>query len=265
MKLMDYENGRLRKQVHAKEKRKAEKKGTTQAHARLMTGAENLNALAEQDFMKRWKEVMKELAPIFKRIRKEISDDSKAAAAAVKKAARGRGRGGQRGGGKSRGRGGQRGGGGGKSKGQGRGRGRGRGRGKGRLTSLEEESEGGASSSNESSDNGKRSESSESGEEDQSGGVYEDAAADIPPSVLTPPIQPVRPRPAYRMIAPAVVTTDSTGHSGSQPQIGGVPIIAGTVDGTGTAAECENAVENEHRYPRRSNRTKLRFVQGIDA
>ncbi len=82
MTLMDSENGRLCKQVYAKEKKKAEKKGTTQAHARLMTGAENLDALAEKDFMKHWKEVVKELAPTFKRIRKEISDHNKAVAAA---------------------------------------------------------------------------------------------------------------------------------------------------------------------------------------
>jgi len=90
MKLMDTENGRLRKQVHAKEKRKAEKRGTAQGHARLMTGAENLDALAEHDFMKHWKEVMKELAPIFKRIRKEINEHDKkiaAAAAAARKTA----------------------------------------------------------------------------------------------------------------------------------------------------------------------------------
>ena len=47
-----------------KEKQKAKKKGTTQAHAHLMTGTENLNALAEKDFMKYWKDMMKELAPI---------------------------------------------------------------------------------------------------------------------------------------------------------------------------------------------------------
>jgi hypothetical protein len=91
MKLMDSENGWLCKQVYAKEKRKAEKRGTTQAHARLMTGAENLDALAEHDFMKHWKEVMKELAPIFKHIHKEISKHDKevaAAAAAERKTAR---------------------------------------------------------------------------------------------------------------------------------------------------------------------------------
>ena len=100
MKLMDTENGWLHKQVHAKEKRKAEKQGTTQAHARLMTGAENLDALAEHDFMKHWKEVMKELAPIFKYICKEISEHDKkvvVAAAAARKTAQGRGWGGHRG------------------------------------------------------------------------------------------------------------------------------------------------------------------------
>ena len=43
-----------------------EKKETTQVHACLMTGEENLDALAEKDFMKQWKEVVKEMAPIFK-------------------------------------------------------------------------------------------------------------------------------------------------------------------------------------------------------
>ena len=66
MTLMDLENGYLRKQAFAKEKKKMEKKETTQAHARLMTGEENLDALAEKDFMKQWKEVVKEMAPIFK-------------------------------------------------------------------------------------------------------------------------------------------------------------------------------------------------------
>jgi hypothetical protein len=97
MKLMDSENGRLRKQVHGKERRKTEKKSTTQAHARLMTGAENLDALAESDFMKHWKVLVKELAPVLKRIRKKITDHEKAiaaAAAASKRVTRGRGRGG---------------------------------------------------------------------------------------------------------------------------------------------------------------------------
>ena len=104
MKLMDTENGRLCKQVHAKEKRKAKKWGTAQGHARLMTGAKNLNALAEHDFMKHWKEVMKELALIFKCICKEINKHDKKIAAAVRKTAQGRGWGGHRGraGGRSR-------------------------------------------------------------------------------------------------------------------------------------------------------------------
>src|ERR1700733_9725321 len=75
MKLMDTKNGWLHKQVHAKEKKKAEKRTTAQGHARLITGAKNLDALAESDFMKQWKGVMKELAPIFKQICKKISND----------------------------------------------------------------------------------------------------------------------------------------------------------------------------------------------
>lgn len=266
MKLMDTENGRLRKQVHAKEKRKAEKRGTAQGHARLMTGAENLDALAEHDFMKHWKEVMKELAPIFKRIRKEINEHDKkiaAAAAAARKTARGRGRGGRRGraGGRSR------------AQGQGRGRGRGRGM---HSNVLEEESEGehfdGLSSSSESSDKSMPSGFSKSGEEDESDGEEEEEAPDARP-FQTPPIQPAqprpRPRPAYRMTAPAVdvteAATDRADNVGVQSQIGSVPIVAGIVDGAGTAAEGRNAVENERRYPRRSNRTNVHFTQGIDA
>jgi hypothetical protein len=68
MKLMDSENGRLQKCAFAKEKKKLEKKETTQGHACLMTGEENLDVLAEKDFMKHWKKVTKELAPVFKQI-----------------------------------------------------------------------------------------------------------------------------------------------------------------------------------------------------
>ena len=88
MKLMDTENGQLCKQVHAKEKRKAEKQGTVQGHARLMTGTENLDALAEHNFMKHWKEVMKELEPIFKHIRKEINEHDKKVVAAAQQQGR---------------------------------------------------------------------------------------------------------------------------------------------------------------------------------
>jgi hypothetical protein len=90
---MDTENGRLRKQVHAKQGKRAKKKETTQAHARLMTAVENLDALAKKDFMKHWKDVMKQLAPNLKEIRKEISEHSKAHAMAEWQAAAGRGRG----------------------------------------------------------------------------------------------------------------------------------------------------------------------------
>jgi hypothetical protein len=264
MTLMDSENGRLRKQVHAKETKKAEKKSTTQAHARLMTGAENLDALAEKDFMKHWKDVMKELAPTLKRIRRDITDHYKsiaAAAAAAKRAARGRGlrRGGLRGHG-------------GRSKGQGRGRGRGRG--KVRGGGLEEELEGedfeGLSSGNESSSNeGGRSKSSESGEGDQSG---EYGVVDIPPVPTHPIVQVVRPRPrprpTYRMTAPTFDVTHAAevpnGHSESRPPIGGAPVAAGAGNGTGTAADGQIAVDNERRYPRRSNRTNPQFTPGID-
>ena len=59
------------------EKKRMEKKETTQAHARLMTSKENLDALAEKDFRKHWKEVVKELTPIFKQIRDEIDKKNK--------------------------------------------------------------------------------------------------------------------------------------------------------------------------------------------
>ena len=70
------------------------------------------------------------------------------------------------------------------------------------------------------------------------------------------------------MTAPAVdvtkAETDQTDNVGAQSQIGSVHVIAGIVDGAGTAAEGRNAVENEHRYPRRLNRTNVHFTQGID-
>ena len=72
--------------------------------------------------------------------------------------------------------------------------------------------------------------------------------------VSTYPSTPAQPRPcphpAYQMTAPAVdvtkAETDWTDNVGVQSQIGDVPIIAGIVDGAGTAAEGRNAVENEH-------------------
>ena len=52
------------------------------------------------------------------------------------------------------------------------------------------------------------------------------------------------------MTVPAVdvteAETDWTDNVESQSQIGSVHIIAGIVDGAGTAAEGRNAVENEH-------------------
>lgn len=90
MKFMDSENGCSRNRVFAKEKKKMEKKETTQAHACLMTGAENLDALAEKDFMKQWKDVVKELAPIFKRIWGEINNHEKVIVQAAKDAEKAR-------------------------------------------------------------------------------------------------------------------------------------------------------------------------------
>jgi hypothetical protein len=66
MKLIDPENGQLHQHAYAKEKRKMEKKELTQAPACLMTSEENLDVLAEKDFMKHWKDVTKELALILK-------------------------------------------------------------------------------------------------------------------------------------------------------------------------------------------------------
>jgi hypothetical protein len=88
MKLMDSENGHLQKQIHAKEKRKAEKRETTKAHAHLITATENLDALAERDFKKSWKAVMKKLAPKLKEIWKKITNHEKAITAASRAAAR---------------------------------------------------------------------------------------------------------------------------------------------------------------------------------
>jgi len=42
-----------------------------------MTGTENLDALAEKGFIRNWKEVAKELQPIFKWIQKRITDHYK--------------------------------------------------------------------------------------------------------------------------------------------------------------------------------------------
>jgi hypothetical protein len=90
MKLMDSANGHLQKRAFAKERKKMEKKETTQAHTRLMTGRENLDALAEKDFMKQWKEVVKELVPIFKQIWNKISEHEKGVAQAAKNAQKAR-------------------------------------------------------------------------------------------------------------------------------------------------------------------------------
>jgi hypothetical protein len=84
MKLMDLENGRLWKWAYMREKKKTEQRETTQAHACLMTGVENLNALAEKDFMRKWKDIVKELAPTFKQIRGAISDHEKQMVQAAK-------------------------------------------------------------------------------------------------------------------------------------------------------------------------------------
>ena len=298
MTLMDMENGRLRKRAYAKEKKKAEKKETTQAHARLMTGTENLDALAEKDFMKQWKEVAKELVPIFKRIRKEIGDHDKsiaqaakdvdkarkaeeraakkaaaeaekarkkaarAEAAAAKKAAQGRGRGGNRV--------------------WSRGRGRGRGEGLGRNASgidSEDDSDGedfdDIFSSSESSGKGKHSQSSDAAtgtEEDQFGDAYEDMAAVIPPLPRTTeqevPPRP-RPRPQYWIPAPAVDVGDNgelpEGGNGTQPQIGGAFTVDEVSGEAGNVAEGEDAAETGCRYPRRLNRTNIHFMYGVDA
>jgi len=56
------------------------------------------------------------------------------------------------------------------------------------------------------------------------------------------------------MLAPLVGVTDVEGNprgrSGLQPPIVEVPVIARTEIGARNAAEGENAVENERRYPR---------------
>jgi hypothetical protein len=262
MKLMDSENGRLRKQVHAKEKRRAEKKGTTQAHARLMTGTENLDALAEKDFMKIWKDVMKELGPRLKQIRKEISDHSKAAAeanrraaAAARKATQGRAHcGQQRQGGRSRGQG----------QGRGRGRGRGQGRGRGGMSGSDPEKE--SEDDSEGSSNACL-ESSGSEEAGQTGDGCRDKLADVPLFPTQPTEQVVqprpRPRPTYRATAPAIQDAGSMevpcGHTR------GVPIDSGTANAPEIAEEGQNVADNERRYPRRSNRTNHQFRLGIDA
>jgi hypothetical protein len=121
MKLMDLENQRLRKRAFEKENRKKQNK-LTSGKARHMTAAENLDLLAHQDWESRMKEVLKEAAPRFKILKKNIldyhkalektkktaeRDARKAAAAAARSHGRARGtRAGRRGGGRGgRGRG----------------------------------------------------------------------------------------------------------------------------------------------------------------
>lgn len=294
MTLMDAENGRLRKRAYAKEKKKAERKETTQAHARLMTSAENLDALAKNDFLKHWKEVVKELGPIFKQIRKEISEHEKgvakaardadkarkaeeraakkaaaeaekarkkatrAEAAAAKKAAQGRGCG-------ARG-----------VRSRGRGRGLGKGRGVSDVGSEDNEDFEDASSSPESGSEGERSQSSDSAigmEDDQFGEAYEDMAAAIPPvpnpsTKLDIPPRP-RPRPRYRVQALAVEVGDNEelpeGSNRNQPHIQGVSMVNEKGSEAENVAEGENAAEAGCRYPRRLNRTNIHFKLGVDA
>ncbi|KAM6499488.1 hypothetical protein JOM56_004996 [Amanita muscaria] len=300
MKLMDSENGRLRKRAFAKEKKKTEKRETTQAHARLMTGTENLDALAEKDFKRHWKEVVKELGLIFKRIRKEISDHYKdivdsdkakkaqekaakkavaasekarkrsareeaAAAARATRGLRGRGRGGR-----GRGpRGGAR---------RGGGRGQGRGRGTRAIDSegdLEGEDLNCLSSSTENECEDEHSESATTGDSDQLGGTYDNAVVDIPTAPAKQGGQVVQPRPCprpkyrtIRMPAPILDEVDAVADPGDiggpQSQIGGAPTANETRGEAGTVMESGNGAENGCRYPRRSNRTKPQFKQGID-
>jgi hypothetical protein len=293
MKLMDSENGRLRKRAFAKEKKKTEKRETTQAHARLMTGAENLDALAEKDFMKNWKEVTKELAPVFKRIRKGIADHYKDIAdanknakkaktaqeraakkateaaekvrkqvareeAAATRAIRGRGHGARRGYG-------------GASRGWGHGRERGRGT---SGIELEGDSEGeffdSVSSSTEyDCGHSEFSDAAMVGDDDQLHGMQDDAAVDIPLPPVEPRIQPrPRPRPKYRIPAPipneADVIAGPVNNGGPQSQVGGALAVYEVRGEARTGIEDKNVAENGRRYPRRSNRTNLHFIKEID-
>ena len=300
MKLMDSENGCLQKRAFVKEMKKLKKKETTQGHARLMTGEENLDALAEKDFMKHWKEVMKELMPVFKQIRSEISEhekriaqvaknaekakkkaerDAKKAAevaekarkkaerekaAAERKATRGRGRGTRH----ARG-------------GAGRGKGRGRGQAQGRDTSdidsegnLEGEEIGSASSSDKEGEDdcSGSSDAAMSGEEDQHGDTHQDGAVDGPhlPAPLTEQNLPLRPRPRPRYHMPEAVvgivgeTEQPGGLNAPQLEIGGVTIEYGVRDEPVGVAEGENAMESRHCYPKRSNWSNPHFTRETD-
>jgi hypothetical protein len=296
MKLMDSENGRLRKRAYAKEKRKAGKRETTLAHARLMTGAENLDALAENDFRKLWKEVAKEMRPIFKRRQKNIADHyrkiaderkkaakvQKAQERAAKKAAgaaekarkqaaareeavttRGRGRGGRQGRG-----------------GAGRGRGRGRGRGKGRGArdidseqASEEEDLEGSSSSTENEGENEYPESSDAdttGDDEHLGDAYNEASVDIPKLPVQQRIHSrPRPRPNYRIPAPirdeAEVVAVQADDREPQLQMGGTPTVNETSGEAGAMIEGEIGGGNGRRYPKRSNRSNRHFSVGVDA
>jgi DDE superfamily endonuclease len=303
MKLMDSENGRLRKRAYTREKKKTEKRETTQAHARLMTGEENLNALAEKDFMRKWKDVVKELAPTFKQIRGTIGDHEKQMAqaaknadrarkeqeratkkalaaaekakkkaareeaAAARKAACGSGRGWRRGNGGAR-RGGAR----------VRGRGKG-GNGIGMEVDSEVDDLDGQSSSAESDDEDELPESSDSptsAEQDQHDAEYEVVAPGAPHFPLSPTKQVVkprpRPRPTFRIPEAGVDVANEAedrehleGFGGPQSQIAGVLIEDRGQGEAGKTVEGENVEDSGRRYPRRSNRSNARFVYGIDA
>ncbi|KAM6500228.1 hypothetical protein JOM56_003242 [Amanita muscaria] len=278
MKLMDSENGRLRKRAFAKEKKKTEKRETTQAHARLMTGTENLDALAEKDFKRHWKEVVKELGPIFKRIRKEISDhykdivDSDKAKKAQEKAAKGCGSFGESEEAVRKGRGSS------SSKGYTRATGQGPWWAGAWATWWSQERGGAWPGQRESTENeceDEHSESATTGDSDQLGGTYDNAVVDIPTAPAKQGGQVVQPRPCprpkyrtIRMPAPILdevaAVADPGDIGGPQSQIGGAPTANETRGEAGTVMESGNGAENGCRYPRRSNRTKPQFKQGID-
>ena len=87
MKLMDLENERLRKCVFEKERRKNQPK-LYSGQARHMTATEHLDSLARQDWESGMKAVLKEAAPRFKVLKKNITDYQKAMEKAKKVAER---------------------------------------------------------------------------------------------------------------------------------------------------------------------------------
>lgn len=125
-----------------------------------------------------------------------------------------------------------------------------------------------SSSSDETSDDDSSGHSGavRSGEENDLDDVFQDAGHDVPP-VPTPPIQQVRPRPRPRYRSGRDQTPDFEDcicRRVSKSSIEGGPVTVEVENQMEKAAENLRGTVDERRYPRRSNRTNVRFTQGID-